>query len=233
MRWLNLQSQLELAPSDVLILLDCCHSGGSVHASPSTSLTPGRTNPNSRINQSSSKPGTTELIAASAFDSFTPGPSHLSFTAALVAELVQFAEKRELFSAAELHRRILERIIKRSAGLILKPWEYPTASPVYVRLVGDVDAPSIGLRRLPFVSDLYGEVFRGNRATGEIKGKTRSPEVSGWREGRRGWLTTAQMDSWDVSPVTLLPRQGRGGGVLWRTGKRLRDLVLRVPKQDP
>jgi hypothetical protein len=138
LRWSLLQSQLERAPSDVLILLDCCESGGSLHSSPPPS-------------SPSNPQGTTELIAASPFDTLAPGPGELSFTGALITELKVLAAKGELFSVAELHRRVLANIIERRTGWrtrVQREWQWPSVSPVYVRLVGGVEVPSIGLMPL-------------------------------------------------------------------------------------
>jgi hypothetical protein len=93
------------------------------------------------------KAGTTELIAASPFDTIAPGPSERSFTHALITELKALAQEGQMFSVAELHRRVLANIIKQRTGLkrrILKQWLHPSVSPVYVRLFSGAEEPSIG-----------------------------------------------------------------------------------------
>jgi hypothetical protein len=128
-----LQAQLERSPSDVLILLDCCESGGSLKSTPPLSS------------------GTTELIAASPFDTLAPGPGELSFTGALIRELKDLAVSGEMFSVVELHRRVLANIIRQRTRLRFKvprPLQWPSVSPVYVRLTGGVEVPSIALKPL-------------------------------------------------------------------------------------
>jgi hypothetical protein len=61
------------------------------------------------------------------------------------------AGKGEMFSVAELHRRVLANIIERRRGWrcrVQREWQWPSVSPVYVRLVGGVEVPSIGLMPL-------------------------------------------------------------------------------------
>jgi hypothetical protein len=126
-----LQEHLELSPADVLIILDCCESGGSLQSYPPSTPTSGA-NAN-RL----SKPGTTELIAAAPFDTIAPGPGETSFTAALMKELEILAGKGELFSVAELHQKVLANIIKQRISLIIENetlW-HPSVSPVYARIV--------------------------------------------------------------------------------------------------
>ncbi|PMD37051.1 hypothetical protein L207DRAFT_532614 [Hyaloscypha variabilis F] len=143
LRWSSLRSQLERNPANVLVLRDCCEAGGSLDdASPLLTSSVNTDKP------PISKAGTTELIAASPFDTLAPGPSERSFTCALITELKTLAQEGQLFSVAELHRRVLANIIKQRTGVksrILKQWLHPSVSPVYVRLVGDTAAPSIGL----------------------------------------------------------------------------------------
>jgi hypothetical protein len=97
------------------------------------------------------RPGTTELIAASPYDTLALGPGELSFTTALITELKAQAEKGELFSVAELHIKVLVNIIKQRTGpkvRITRTQLFPSISPVYVRLVGGAEVPSIGLMPL-------------------------------------------------------------------------------------
>jgi hypothetical protein len=138
----------------VLILLDCCESGGSLHSNSSLHY------------PTSTNSGTTELIAASPFDTLAPGPGELSFTRALITELTILAERRERFSVAELHRRVLANIIQKRMGwrgCVGKQWQWPSVSPIYVRLVGGTELPSIKLVPL--------RVCRSEREEGVLEGK--------------------------------------------------------------
>jgi hypothetical protein len=139
-----LQKQLELSPADVLIILDCCESGCSLQSYPPSTPTLGA---NANL---LSKPGTTELIAAAPFDTIAPRPSKTSFTAALMKELENLARKGELFSVVELHRKVLANIIRQRVSLASENetlW-HPSVSPVYARIVGGTEVPSIGLTPL-------------------------------------------------------------------------------------
>ncbi|KAI4101664.1 MAG: hypothetical protein LQ345_007406, partial [Seirophora villosa] len=86
LQWSSIQTMLEEADSDVLILLDCCAAGSSAGGS-------GK--------------GITQLIAACGFESVAPGVEH-SFTRALIEEL-KYYELRGPVSTAFLHDKILAR----------------------------------------------------------------------------------------------------------------------------
>ena len=66
MQWSGLQTMLEQAASDVLILLDCC-------AAASSAADAGK--------------GVTELLAACGFETWAPGVGEHSFTRSLIDEL--------------------------------------------------------------------------------------------------------------------------------------------------
>jgi hypothetical protein len=87
-KWSGIQNVLEEAESDVLLLLDCCHSG-------TANTNEGR--------------GVTELISAGAFNTKANGVGPYSFTNALILELEALASKRR-FSTAELYNNIFCRI---------------------------------------------------------------------------------------------------------------------------
>lgn len=85
----SIQSQLEEADSDVLLLLDCCHAAH-----------PTLTNSNH---------GVTEAIAACGFEATAPGVGPHSFTNALILEL-ELASQTSPISVAKLHSNILWRL---------------------------------------------------------------------------------------------------------------------------
>ncbi|KAI4086917.1 MAG: hypothetical protein LQ344_007182 [Seirophora lacunosa] len=90
LQWSSIQTMLEEADSDVLILLDCCAAGSSAGGS-------GK--------------GINQMIAACGFESFTPGVGEHSFTRALIEEL-KYYELRGPVTTAFLHNKILARIMK-------------------------------------------------------------------------------------------------------------------------
>lgn len=86
-RWFGLQTMLEEAKSDVLILLDCCAAASSAAGSGSS---------------------ITEMIAACGFETMAPGVGQHSFTRSLVDEL-RYLSHGTPFSAALLHNKVLSR----------------------------------------------------------------------------------------------------------------------------
>lgn len=85
----SVQSQLEEADSDVLLLLDCCHS-----AHPTIT---------------DSTHGVTEAIAACGFETMASGVGPHSFTNALIQEL-EIASQGPPIAVAKLHGKILWRL---------------------------------------------------------------------------------------------------------------------------
>lgn len=86
--WSGIQRSLEMAQSDVLILLDCCSSG---------------------VAHGSEGNGVTELICACPFDTKANGVGPYSFTQALTTEL-RFLSKKPCFSVGELYTSVYTRI---------------------------------------------------------------------------------------------------------------------------
>jgi hypothetical protein len=87
-RWFSLQTMLEEAESDVLILLDCCAVASSARGS-------GK--------------GITEVIAACGFETWAPSVSEHSFTRSLISKL-EYLGSSPPFSAALLHNKVLSQI---------------------------------------------------------------------------------------------------------------------------
>jgi hypothetical protein len=86
--WSGIQRSLEMALSDILILLDCCYSG---------------------IANDSEGNGITELICACPFDTKANGVGHYSFSQALTTEL-RLLSKKPRFSAGQLFTSIYTRM---------------------------------------------------------------------------------------------------------------------------
>lgn len=232
-------------------MLDCCEAGGSLHSSILAAPT---TNVSANV---SSSPGTTELIAASPFDTLAPGPGKLSFTTALITELRVLAEKGQFFSVVELHKRVLTNIIKQRTGpecKITRGWLFPSVSPVYVRLVGGAEIPSIGLMRLGgkveeadlmstatgssmsffnLTNDLPEDFVRAYRARKDAQAAGDAADRS---EGKYWRLWEYE----DKHALKIEKRKQRLKAFDWKQRKgsflrnvaRLRDLILRVPKLE-
>jgi hypothetical protein len=86
--WSGIQRSLEMAESDVLILLDCCSSG---------------------VANASEGNGVTELICACPYDSKANGVGHYSFTNAITTEL-RLLSRKPCFSVGELYTSVYTRI---------------------------------------------------------------------------------------------------------------------------
>jgi len=128
-KWGGIQSILEEAKSDVLLLLDCCHAGTA----------------NTNVGE-----GVTELISACAWNSEANGVGPYSFTNALVIEL-QDLVKKPSFSTGELYSNIFSRIQARMPenGAERHP------APVHLILTNDSNyRRSIQLSRLLVSEDI-------------------------------------------------------------------------------
>lgn len=87
-QWSSIQTNLEEADSDVLILLDCCAAASSAGGSGN---------------------GVTELIAACGFEAYAPGVGEHSFTRSLIEELKYYGQRPGPISTAFLHNKVLAR----------------------------------------------------------------------------------------------------------------------------
>ncbi|KAL8791586.1 MAG: hypothetical protein Q9195_005850 [Heterodermia aff. obscurata] len=87
-QWYGLQTMLEQAKSDVLILLDCCAAASSATGNGT---------------------GITEIIAACGFEAWAPGVGQHSFTRSLIDEL-RYLRRTSPFSTSLLHNRVLSRV---------------------------------------------------------------------------------------------------------------------------
>ena len=140
--WYALQSGLEHAESDVLILLDSCASAGSSGGSKQFEIQEG---------------GTTELLAACGFETSAPGPGPHSFTNALIKELRDMSALDFPFAVTMLHQRIVARLVDYSPQYssvvpfvsVLGSGQPPPerrATPVHISLGRDFRQKSIPLR---------------------------------------------------------------------------------------
>ncbi|KAH8663638.1 hypothetical protein BGZ60DRAFT_516754 [Tricladium varicosporioides] len=128
--WTKQQTPLEQSLSPVLLILDCCSSGGSIPYRPS--ITNG--SPLSHKIQD----GPTEILAACGFETETPGKGPESFFNILIEELCS-PSARNRFSILDLHRRMVRRSLLRRGE---------SRTPVYVRIGGSPNRPGITLRIL-------------------------------------------------------------------------------------
>ncbi|KAL8724019.1 MAG: hypothetical protein Q9181_007025 [Wetmoreana brouardii] len=90
-QWSSIQTMLEEAECDVLVLLDCCAAGSS---------------------GGNAGKGVTEVIAACGFEAFAPGVGQHSFTSNLTEELKYLGQSKTTFTTAFLHNKVLARLKK-------------------------------------------------------------------------------------------------------------------------
>lgn len=125
-QWFGMQTMLEQAKSDVLILLDCCAAASS---------TAGTGN------------GVTEVIAACGFETWAPGVGEHSFTRSLIDELEDLASGA-IFSAALLHNKVLSRIKYWKPRYDQNSSRERRKTPIYILLANETKRRSIGLAPL-------------------------------------------------------------------------------------
>ncbi|KAL8790092.1 MAG: hypothetical protein Q9213_000794 [Squamulea squamosa] len=128
-QWYGLQTMLEQANSDALLLLDCCAAASSVAASGN---------------------GVTEVIAACGFETWAPGVGEHSFTRSLIEEL-KYLGHRPPFSVALLHNKVLSRIKywkPRFASACASETER-RKTPIYIQLANEMNRRSIEVRPQP------------------------------------------------------------------------------------
>jgi len=127
-RWYAIQTMLEEAQSDVLVLLDCCAAASSATGAGS---------------------GITEVIAACGFETWAPGVGQHSFTRSLTEEL-KYLSTTAPFTTALLHNLILSRVKywKPRYGNSTSAQE-PRKTPIYIVLSDESKRRSIEIAPLP------------------------------------------------------------------------------------
>ncbi len=130
-QWSSIQTMLEEADSDVLILLDCCAAASSAGGS-------GK--------------GVTELIAACGFESDAPGVGEHSFTRSLIEELRYYGQQPGFISSAFLHNKVLARAMRswnpryESDGA-----QERRRTPIHIHLADQFEQRCIELMPLPIL----------------------------------------------------------------------------------
>lgn len=150
MTWSGIQTSLEQALSDVLVLLDCC-GAGRVHI--------GEGN------------GVTELIAACNYEASANGVGIYSFTHHLVTELRLLCSTKGYFTAADLWGHIYNRMQSHIAQGVQNE-RYP--APVHFFITADKNFPrSIHLSPLP----VYSSIQRPKTGVGDSASKAALPTL--------------------------------------------------------
>ncbi len=127
-RWYAIQTMLEEAQSDVLVLLDCCAAASSATGAGS---------------------GITEVIAACGFETWAPGVGQHSFTRNLTEEL-KYLCRTAPFSTALLHNVVLSRVKhwKPRYGISASDQER-RKTPIYIVLSNESKQRSIEIAPIP------------------------------------------------------------------------------------
>ncbi len=156
--WYALQSGLEHAESDVLILLDSCTSAGSSGGSKQFETQEG---------------GRTELLAACGFENSAPGPGPHSFTNALIRELRDMSTLNIPFAVNILHQRLIARLVHYSPqySSVSPRQRCPErhATPVYISLGQDFRQKSIPLRSFRIPNNSGGNATSSSGSIGDPK----------------------------------------------------------------
>ncbi len=128
MQWYGLQTNIEQADCDVLILLDCCASASSSNTGTGS--------------------GVTELIAACGFETVAPGVGEHSFTRSLIDELKWWTYGPSL-TAAMLHNKVLSRVKYWKPRFGAAPYDERRRTPMYIVLANEGKKRSIEIVPLP------------------------------------------------------------------------------------
>ena len=128
MQWYGLQTNIEQADSDVLLLLDCCASASSSNTGTGS--------------------GITELIAACGFETVAPGVGEHSFTRSLIDELKWWMHGPSL-TAAMLHNKVLCRVKHWKPRFGAAPYNERRRTPIYIVLANEGKKRSIEIVPLP------------------------------------------------------------------------------------
>ncbi|KAL8818212.1 MAG: hypothetical protein Q9191_007989 [Dirinaria sp. TL-2023a] len=149
-QWFGLQTMLEQAKADVLLLLDCCAAASSATGSGN---------------------GVTEIIAACGFEAWAPGVGQHSFTRSLIDEL-KYLHRGSPFSTSFLHNKVLSRV------KYWKPRYAPEAthhemrkSPIYIVVLNETRPRSIVLESLK-------QPFRTNAVSKASSSSSLSPAIA-------------------------------------------------------
>ena len=127
-QWYGLQTNIEQADCDVLILLDCCASASSSNTGTGS--------------------GVTELIAACGFETVAPGVGEHSFTRSLRDELKWWTHGPSL-TAAMLHSKVLSRVKYWKPRFGAAPYDERRRTPIYIMLANEGKKRSIEIVPLP------------------------------------------------------------------------------------
>ncbi|KAL9585910.1 MAG: hypothetical protein Q9212_001227, partial [Teloschistes hypoglaucus] len=128
-QWSSIQTMLEEAQCDVLVLLDCCaaaSSGGNAGK------------------------GVTEVIAACGFEALAPGVGLHSFTTNLTEELRYLAQSKINFTTAFLHNTVLARLKNSwNPRYATNEKQERRRTPIYIHLADGGKQRCIELGALP------------------------------------------------------------------------------------
>ena len=144
-QWSSIQTNLEEADSDVLVLLDCCAAASSAGGS-------GK--------------GITELIAACGFEDFAPGVGEHSFTRSLIEELRYYAYRPGPISTAFLHNKVLARAKKSwNPRYAIDGSQERRKTPIHIHLADSSKQRCIELTPLPPPPLIRDYLSRGSSRT--------------------------------------------------------------------
>ncbi|KAI4257149.1 MAG: hypothetical protein L6R42_005834 [Xanthoria sp. 1 TBL-2021] len=147
-QWSSIQTMLEEADSDVLVLLDCCtaaSSGGGYSKGTTTEII------------AACGFGAPEIIAVCAFGAFAPGVGEHSFTRSLIEELRWYAQRPGPISTPFLYNKVLARAKKSWNPGYTTDGSYEwRRTPIHIHLADRSNQRCIELTPLPHSASIEG-----------------------------------------------------------------------------
>ncbi|KAI4259984.1 MAG: hypothetical protein L6R42_004264 [Xanthoria sp. 1 TBL-2021] len=187
-QWSSIQTMLEEADCDVLILLDCCAAASSADGH---------------------SKGTTEIIAACGFEAFAPGVGEHSFTRSLIEELRWYAQRPGPISISFLHNKVLARAKKSWNPRYATDGNYERRrTPIYIHLADRSNQRCIELTPLLHTSQHLGPGPSQESSTTQFSTPLTSASVdvdmSDYHESSQSSLDEVFPDPNFVSPKVLI-----------------------------
>ncbi|KUJ13079.1 uncharacterized protein LY89DRAFT_200486 [Mollisia scopiformis] len=152
-RWNKFQERfIDPARADVVLMIDSCHSGAAPSASLAATLLASPEQANFPDLPPLNNHHRVEVLASCGKDSLALAPGRRSFSHSLIKELKSRAKTGAPFTASELLFAIIPRLKAQDKKWI---WQKKSVPPLFLRVCGDPDIPSIELRVMERREDNY------------------------------------------------------------------------------
>ncbi|KAL8723582.1 MAG: hypothetical protein Q9225_000124 [Loekoesia sp. 1 TL-2023] len=186
-QWSSIQTNLEEADSDVLILLDCCAAASSAGGSGN---------------------GITEVIAACGFEDYAPGVGEHSFTRSLIEELRYYGQRPGPISTAFLHNKVLARAKKSwNPRYVTGGTQERRKTPIHIHLADRSKQRCIELMPLPHspeLRDLLSQSLSNTQSMAQSTSPSEELDMSNPTGSSQTSLSEVWPDSEHTSPKVLI-----------------------------